>query len=176
MLCIAFPASRNRTEECGLDLYRVDGKDFPEFSYKGSTIPARKDHNVGGSKDGWVIVGGWERFAQSSTAWKVEGIPDALALAPLIPRDHVVVTNIGGCKGAAKCVPSIYRGKIVNVIGDADDPGQEGARKFAEAISQYASDVRRVRLPFSVEKTQGKDVRDYLSEGGTFTELLGFAE
>jgi hypothetical protein len=52
------------------------------------------------------------------------------------------------------------------VVGDADEPGQLGATKWAAWAAKVASEVRLVRaeqLGFEVEKSHGKDLRDWLA-------------
>lgn len=169
--CIAFPAVDDCGNVTGHILRRVMGNDFQAFKKLG----VRKTHMLKGSKDGLVILGGWERVKAATVVWKVEGVPDAVALFSHLPADHGVFTNICG----AKAVPPYmepFAGKTVYVVGDADDPGQEGAERYANELSGVAADVRVVRLPYEITADSGKDVRDYLQEGGTFAELMKLAE
>jgi hypothetical protein len=168
-LCIGFQAKNARGDTTGIILYRADGKDFPACK-KGPG--QRKTHMLRGSKDGWVIIGGKERFKNASVVWKVEGIPDALALHPHLPEDHVVVTNICGALSAGKCYPKLFNGKTVYAIGDADLPGQKGVKRFVEQVRAYASSVYILSLPFEISEKHGKDVRDFFNEEHQFQELL----
>ncbi len=175
MTCIGFRSYRDlratRTP-CGMILYRADGQEFPAVS-KGPGV--RKTHLVRGSEDGWIFVGGSDRIAEAEVLWKVEGLPDALALYPHLPAGHAVVTNTHGALAAANCAKPIFRGKTVYVIGDADQPGQAGALKFARAICRSA-EVRLVPLPFEIKENHGLDVRDYFQQGRSFADLLQAAE
>jgi hypothetical protein len=170
--CIGFLAYRdaNFSKPCALILYRADGKPFPPTQKLGT----RKTHLVGGSRDGWLIVGGKAILDSATLVWKVEGIGDALALAQVLPDGHAVVTNVCGATGAANLPCEMFAGKRVLVIGDADRPGQEGAIRFASKVAQFAEMVRLVRLPFEVTEDHGKDVRDFFNQGGTIDQLEEF--
>lgn len=172
-LCVAFPAYRATQEASGWILYRVNGEDFPAM---GDKLTARKTHNLRGSKDGWVYVGGEAAFKAASVIWKTEGIPDALAIFPHLPDGHAVATNIAGAGGAAKCPLAHWKNKRVNAIGDADKTGQAGVATFANAVARYSDDVRNIQLPYPATADHGKDLRDYFAEGNTFADLLSAAE
>ena len=169
--CVAFPAYSMPGIVSGWILRRCDGSEFPKYK----ALDERKTHLLGGSTDGWIIPGGFERLASATVVWRVEGAPDALALFPHLPADHAVITNV--C-GALSCPenPDILAGKIVNVIGDADASGQKGVAKFAAKVHGIAAVVKFVPMPYPVEIDHGKDVRDYFTDGHTFDELLALAE
>ena len=170
--CIAWPAFSNPGELTGYILRRVDGQEFAEYG----SLSARKTHMLRGSHDGWVIPGGFDRVAKANVVWRVEGIPDALALFPFLPADHAVITNICGAGSVKDLNLEILRGKKVCSIGDADEPGQEGAVKFATAAARFASDVRVVGLPYEIDPSHGRDVRDFLTDGNTFEQLMVVAD
>lgn len=169
--CVAFPAFNRPGELTGYILRRVDGKDFTAVG----RLQARKTHMLRGSQDGWVIPGEFDRVRQATTVWRVEGIPDALALFAFLPTDHAVITNICGAKSRPKNV-DILENKIVNVVGDADVPGQQGATKFATGIFAIAKTTKIVALPYEATPNHGKDLRDFFFEGHSFGELLALAE
>lgn len=172
ILVAAFPAfNQPWGEPCGYLLMRHDGEDFPAIG----KLQARNKHNLKGSADGFVIVGGCRRLESSKTVWKVEGLPDALALAGHLPYRHVVITNIAGA-GSVKELPlDWFKGKIVNVVPDADKPGMEGAAKFTKAAAEHAESARLVQLPYDISPDHGRDLRDWLNEGGTFEQLAEIA-
>jgi hypothetical protein len=130
-----------------------------------------------GSKDGWVFVGGREALDRASTVIKCEGIPDALAVHPLLPDEYCVVTNICGCGGNAywhggNCPPmSVFKGKAVIGIGDADRPGVSGVTAFAESAARHAVSAKIADLPYDVVESHGRDLRDWVAEGNGWTEL-----
>ncbi|MFM9966030.1 MAG: phage/plasmid primase, P4 family [Planctomycetaceae bacterium] len=169
--CLAFPALERPEKITGYILRRTDGSEFPAFG----NLSSRKTHMLRGSHDGWVIPGGFERVASATIVWRVEGVPDALALYPHLPADHAIITNICGAKSCPKNI-GILAGKSVNVIGDADTPGQEGAEKFARKMDGIAATTKIVPLPFDIVPDHGKDVRDFFVEGHTFAELVTLAD
>ena len=169
-LCIAFPAFNRMDELTGYILRRVDGEDFPAIG----NLQVRKTHMLRGSHDGWVIPGGFDRVTQADVIWRVEGVPDALALFPCLPPNHAVITNICGAKSSPQNL-GILAGKTVNVVGDADVTGQEGAVKFATKALTVAGRVKLIPLPYDISEVHGRDVRDYLIDSHTFAELLTVA-
>ncbi len=150
----------------GILLRRITGEDFAAY---GKTA-ASKTRMVKGSRDGWVIPGGLDRLKQAEVVWKVEGVPDALALFPLLPDGQAVITNIAGAKSVPPFM-GVFRDKFLVIIGDDDKPGQEGATIYARKITGIASDVKVVKLPYDVTEDHGKDLRDFLNDGGTFADL-----
>ena len=169
--CVAFPAYSKPGIESGRILRRCDGQSFPAYK----TLAERKTHMLKGSLDGWIILGGFERVAQATIVWRVEGVPDALALFPHLPPDYAVITNICGAMACPDYL-DMLAGKTVFVVDDADVSGQAGAIKFAPKVHDIASITKIVPLPYNVDIDHGKDVRDFLTEGHTFAELLTLAE
>lgn len=131
-----------------------------------------------------------------SVAWKTEGMSDALALSSLHPPDdHAVVTN--GCGAQERPAPDNewfwrrFKGMEVFVVHDCDKPGQRGAigdpakqrLGWATAIAKYAKVVRNVVLPYPIEDSKGKDLRDWIDErkaegkddATIFAELVEYA-
>lgn len=165
--CVGFTA-RIRGKTTGLLIYRTSGKLFPETP---SGLPARKAHLCGGSRDGWVIVGGEDALAAATTVWAVEGIPDSLAIHPLLPAGHVVVTNVCGASARKKLPYDIFAGKAMVFVGDQDTSGLAGVADSAPLAAAHAGDVRIATLPYPIEKSSGKDLRDFFNDGGTFEKL-----
>lgn len=168
--CIAVRAKLSTGATTGYILRTVDGSNFPAF--KG--LQERKTHMLRDSQDGWVIPGGFERLARSRIVWRVEGVPDALALFPLLPDDHCVVTNICGCLACPDDC-DIFKNKIVYSIGDSDEPGQRGADQFACRMLGTATTIKTPKLQFPIVKDHGPDLRDWLNDGHDFDELLEIA-
>jgi len=150
---------------CAVHVYRQDGEWFPACE-RGTAGKRRKNQNVYGSENGWLIVGGWERFRSADVIWKVEGLTDAFAILPLLPAHHSVVTMTNGCAWSSRSdrMPplSIFAGRRVVVCGDADLPGQAGCESFAGDAATVASAVFVCRLPYPVEPREGKDLRDWV--------------
>ncbi len=155
-------------------LYRADGAIFPAFA----KLKERKTHLVGGSTAGWIHVGGRERTARAEVIWRVEGLPDGLALLPLLPAHHAVVTPSCGCgwnahKAEKNPSVEIWKGKILIGVGDADDPGQKGLMRFMESARAVAKKAFVLKLPFPVVETHGKDLRDWLAAGADLDAIHG---
>lgn len=108
---------------------------------------------------------------------KVEGPTDLLRLWEAVPpekRDSIAV--ISNANGAAETpLPetlTLLDGKTVLIVGDADEPGEHGAFKWAQAIASKAGSVEVVKLPYPVTETKGKDIRDYFDAGAKFSDFL----
>ncbi len=161
----------------GWVIWNKSGKKLP--LYQGKGVPPRpvKMLSVSGSTAGWMNAHGLRTIEAVAVVWKVEGPGDMLALQSVIPaellRTVAVVANSGGSKEIPRAeYLEIFRGKSVRVLHDADQPGQDGGQQWAEAIAAVASDVWHVQLPYKVIESGGKDLRDWLNEGGCYT-LLG---
>jgi len=153
--------------ECAILLYRADGENFPAVG----KLPARKTHLVGGSRDGLIILGGHAALSASDVVLCVEGLLDALAMYSRLPAGAVVATNVCGASARSRLPVGLFEGKRVFVLGDLDEPGQRGAKAFAEKAAAVAAEVRLIRLPGEVTAKHGKDLRDFWIEGGTPEQL-----
>ena len=131
-----------------------------------------------------------------SVVWKTEGLTDAMAILDLKPPSgHVVTCNACGA-GERPDRPDVlkymsrFRGKEVFTVHDCDVPGQKGAigdgknhPGWANTISHYADSSRNVILPYDIQPTDGKDVKDWIwakRENGEdpsaiYAELLAMA-
>tara|TARA_Y100000310_G_C20677763_1_gene814084 strand:- start:57 stop:1988 length:1932 start_codon:yes stop_codon:yes gene_type:complete len=123
---------------------------------------------------------------------KTEGPTDALALASLedLPPGTEVFCNVFGAMedpGKTPWIINSVEDEDVFVIHDCDEPGQKGAtfieRKdgstrpgWTPALASKAASCRNVVLPYAIEPTNGKDLRDWIEEGHTFADLLALAE
>lgn len=116
----------------------------------------------------------------AALAWKCEGITDMLAIQSAIPASlkltHVVVTNSSGTNQSPGWMADLLAKVDCNVIHDADEPGQAGAKSWANEIAARSIEkVKNVELPYEIEETKGKDVRDYL-ETHDYADLLTLAD
>lgn len=152
-------------------MWRADGKPVSLFQGKDKDRLEAKACGQAGMPAGWVGRHGLIHLEQAEVIWKTEGIPDLLALQAAIgeaglAHKHVVITNSNGCGNVLdEAHLACLKGKRVNVIHDADEPGQKGAVKWCNAIFRAgAGAVRNVVLPYEVTKKKGKDVRDWLTE------------
>lgn len=155
------------------------GQGLPAFNGKGKPLAWKKMRNTGGNSG--LIVQGPLPLPDFSdlTIWKTEGPGDALALWSMIPdvnrSAHFIFCNSSGAKECPPWIVAMFSGCTVNVVHDADQPGESGATKWTTHLAQVAVDVRHVRLPYKIAETSGKDLRDYFNDGHTFADLLAFA-
>ncbi|MFH1924154.1 MAG: primase-helicase zinc-binding domain-containing protein, partial [Planctomycetota bacterium] len=174
--CVAFPGYNLNRELKALLLYRLDGKPFPVLKGLGE----RKTHLVGGSRESWIVPGQLDDLIDATTLVKCEGLTDALALWSIgLPKSWVPITNACGARSAnpEKLDFSIGANKQVPIMGDADQPGQEGGQGFAVAFcSAGASEVKVPALPYEVLPDHGKDLRDWLAEGHGVEDFLALVD
>jgi P4 family phage/plasmid primase-like protien len=154
-------------------LMRINAEDFPAV---GSLQP-RKTHLVRGSRDSWLWPGDAAALTGAEVIVKVEGPTDAMSLWPLLPTGSLVIANV--CGAAARpdrLAMDFAKDKTVIVVGDADEPGQAGARRFARAFAHHARDVKLVQLPYEITKSKGKDLRDWVAEGNILADFQALIE
>lgn len=117
-----------------------------------------KDFAPGG-KRGLILPWPLDPYAGSSDAAPVyvaEGASDTAALLGL-GFDAVGVPNAGGC---AKELAKLLEGRHVAPIADADEAGERGARKLADALLPGCASVRIAKPPHGA-----KDARAAVIEG-----------
>jgi hypothetical protein len=163
----------------GWTLYNVSGGVLPSYSKdkQGNWVESNeKILTTFGSKAGFI--GPVDQLATATEIWKLEGPSDLLAFYSLDNRpSHVAaVTNSHGAgEKPLKWMIETFAGKSAMVLHDADKPGQRGAvgyrddrRKWHRGWCGYlhgtAAQVSNVSLPYDVEDTHGKDLRDFLAE------------
>ena len=96
----------------------------------------------------------------------VEGEKDVHSLENL---GIITTCNAGGAGKWRQEYQEHFRGKQVNVIPDADEPGRKHADAVVRSLQAVAASVRIVSLP------TGKDVSDWIAAGGTAEQLLELA-
>jgi P4 family phage/plasmid primase-like protien len=190
------PADHAHQKPIGYSLYNLTGGTLPAWK-KDSKVPDQvKILTVSGSKAGWM----GPRIANRAinVQWKTEGPSDMLALLSLgLPPDHTACCNAFGCgenPNSTNGIVDRFKSTKAFVIHDCDEPGQAGATEikngretrpgWAPAISTTASECRNVVLPYKIEPTHGKDLRDWIndrrkenkSNETIYAELLKIAE
>ncbi len=130
--------------------------------------------NAGDKK--YPIWGNWSlmginRAKDTKAIIFAEGWRDALAA---INAGYAAVASIGGTGWKADWL-SVFKGKLVYVVPDADIPGVKSAKERAAAICGTAKEVRIVNLPYEVKEDKGQDLYDFLSDGGNLAELISKA-
>jgi hypothetical protein len=112
---------------------------------------------------------------------KVEGYTDLLAMQSEIVRyengkylDMVAVIS-NACGANESTLPGqvapLFAGIPTVIIHDADVPGQDGAKLWAQELGKFTT-TANVQLPYAIEEKHGKDLRDYLNEPRNLRNLL----
>lgn len=170
----------------GWVIWEACGRQLPVYG-KGGDVRWVKMKTTAGSQAGLIGLHAIREAASAvdpatQTIWKVEGPGDALALYSMIPPElrnvHLVVTNAGGAGEHPKAsMAAPFTGRHGIVLHDTDEPGEAGVRdKWQPWMAGLCLDVRQVRLPYEIQPTHGKDVRDYFNDGHTFFDLLALAD
>jgi len=170
----------------GWTLFNITGAPLPKYT-KDQPPEYVKVKIAYGSKPG--LMGPVQELESAKEVWKVEGPTDMLAMYSVgVPPGVVVVTNSSGAKERpAPWIVDLAEKKKVNVLHDCDRPGQDGATFWTDsngrrrpgwcpALATKADEVRNVILPFPIEDTHGKDLRDFLADGKTYQDLEAIAE
>lgn len=189
---IALPIIGEGGKVVGWSVMNITGGTLPIFK-KGSREVQEwtpKPKTLFGSKPG--VIGKVSK--DSKRIIKSEGVTDMLSALSLpdLPADVDVWTNASGCgeiadKPEYAFLPSILKGRAVYCVHDADEPGQCGATQsvssdgitkygWAPCVARHAEETRNVQLPYAIEKTRGKDLRDWITEGHTFADFVSLAE
>ena len=133
---------------------------------EGELIPVGKE----GNKEKYPLVSG-SRHGLIGVPWIMKEKPKVL-LFPEGWRDAVAAVQAGfyatASTGGASCWKDewlpLFKGKIVYIPMDADEPGVYAAKRAALSIWNVAKEVRIVSLPYPIEKDHGKDLYDYLTK------------
>lgn len=99
-----------------------------------------------------------ERFSSGGPVFVVEGEKDADNLNKYLKRG-VATTNKGGATNWRACLNKFFKDRVVFILPDNDEPGEEHARVVLENLEPVAKECRIVRLPGLKEKG---DVSDFL--------------
>lgn len=170
-----------------LDLDGAEPVGWCLYNVTGGPLPGRdgdvKVKLTAGSKPG--LIGDMNRLRNASEIWKTEGPSDMLALLSLadLPHDHAVITNANGCgERPPGWWATIIAGRRTRVIHDADLPGQKGATGYTDDRGRWhhgwceALGAANVVLPYPTADTHGQDLRDFLTSGATFGDLLALCQ
>ena len=142
-----------------------------KWDKSGEVAEKIRHKTVAGSKSGIVGAHAVQKLRDvphhAKMLIKTEGLTDALALmsCPHDPEDILICTNSSGTSETPKWMAEVMAVvDLVAVIHDADLPGQKGAKRWSDhiAAANPEIDVRNVQLPYKIEETKGKDLRDYL--------------
>ncbi len=170
---IDLPVIGRQGETTGHVIANVTGGTLPRFDAHGKLIGQVKTKLTWGSQPG--LIG---RLPGDRIIVKTEGPTDALALLSATDLPSMVAVWANEAGAGQKPQPWILQaaaGKTVWVVGDADQPGEQGAALWASAFAGHAAEVRHVRLPYPVTADHGRDLRDWLSEGHGWADLVALA-
>lgn len=122
------------------------------------------------------ILSNPEAAAGIECIWKTGGPSDMMALWSIVPpedRNRILVTTnaSGETGGIPPHVADVFCGHLVRLIHDADEAGEIGVSKWRIALRGVARRVEVIKLPYRVEKKHGKDVRDWIGEGGPVVDV-----
>lgn len=162
----------------GWVVYRADGKELPKGPR--DNIEWVKVKLTAGSQAGIIAA---SNKPDSDLLWKTEGPTDLMTLLSVSPDVDAFTTANGAMEKPLEWIVKFCEGKVVNVIHDADNPGQDGATwvpirggqkrpGWCPTLATTAKEVRNVTLSFPVESTHGPDLRDFFAGGGSFDALL----
>lgn len=175
--------SLDTSRPVGWVLVNAMGGTLPKWNREGEVVGQTKTKITYGSGPGLIGVHGIERLRTPGVVekvWKTEGISDLLAVMASIPAASadrcVAITNSNGARQKMGWMAGLLARFDTRVLHDADEPGQVGAAACCQDIAQQGGSPRNVVLPYVVEKDHGKDVRDWMCEGNTYTDLEALAE
>jgi P4 family phage/plasmid primase-like protien len=159
---IAFPVYGKGGSINGYAVYNATGGTIPYRPNKNEPIQRLKVKLVGCNRNsGWM-----GQFRPGQVTIKAEGVTDMLAILSCNPEASVITNPFGAGENPLgphnRWMLEQLRGETVYTIHDADKAGQEGAEKWAIAISSVAAESRNAVLQFEDEGS--KDVRDFLNE------------
>ncbi len=186
---IAFPIIGDTLDvenPVGWVIVNAQGGTLPKWDKNGDVVGHVKTKITYGSKSGFIGLSAVERLKTQGmveVVWKTEGLSDMLATLAAVPASladrHIVVTNSCGAseKAAVKWMAStLAQVPVVNILHDADEPGQTGAKLWGQEVAAQGGNPRHIELPYPIEPNHGKDVRDWLNEGNAYTDLAALSE
>jgi len=169
---------------CGWTLYNIAGGPLPKKSRDNKTGKATLDmvkvKLAPGSSPGIMCDLTAITSPICTHLWKLEGPTDLLAALSLsdVPTHVGFVTNANGAGEIPHSwMVDLFADRFARVLHDADQPGEDGSNaKWSPALTTTAKEVRQIRLPYAVESSHGKDLRDYLCAGHSFKDLAAIEE
>ena len=177
--------SLDNEKPTGWVIAQATGATLPKYNRSGEVVGQvgwKTTHHSGSGFCGTHAIARLTTPGLVETCWKCEGMSDFLTLFSAIPpgdRDRIAcLTNAHGTSQLPRWMAGVLASVNVNIVHDADEPGQAGAETWAIAVSsqQRETTTRNVRLPYDIAPKKGKDLRDYLNEGRTYADLAALAE
>lgn len=162
--------TRGQSEPCGFLRVRWDGQPIQLRSGKSEKYPAIGQHGLLGTQN--LAASGCDTILIVE-AWR--DLCAALAADPEASVYTATASTGGASTFKAEWIP-VFVGKHVIICMDADNAGQKHAQRVAKALYSTASSVRIAKLPYETKDKHGKDLYDYLSEGGDIQDIIDAAE
>lgn len=170
--------------QCGIVVKNAYGGKLTKYNGKNRQpdMLSNYSNGSGGAMNRHALT----HLGQAVVIYKVEGVSDMLALQELIPEElrntHLVVTNSDGCdaNGTSSEMARLLAGKTVVIIHDRDEPGQfgvsssrsGGAIRWEACLQREGCRVINLQLPYEMQPKKGKDLRDWITEGHTYEDLV----
>lgn len=182
----------NNKKPVGWSLYNITGGTLPKYTRLADGTFKTEDVKVKltfGSQQG--IIADLSKLQSAKTIWKLEGPSDLLAFLSMdyIPETVTALTNANGAgEKASPWMLKHFEGRSSFVLHDADQPGERGAighkddkGKFrpgwCQLIASAASECKKVTLPYAIEDSHGKDLRDWCQEAPrAYQDILGLLQ
>jgi hypothetical protein len=152
-------------------LWNISGGMLEVFRGKGNPPDLVKMKSVGptrGTMMGFSALARLSNPCDVPIEWiiKTGGPSDMLAVLsvqrPELRDTHLVLTNASSETGdVLPHQAAIFAGHRAIVIHDCDEAGEMGGRKWVQALTGVAAEVRHSRLPWPVGPKGGADMRDY---------------
>lgn len=168
----------NKANIVGWRVWNIRGK-LPKYGKtKDDKVEWVKSKLTYGSQPG--VVG--TMAAKATEVWKVEGETDMLALLSINPRASVICNASGAGENPTKfhwLKEPFQKAGSIFVLHDADNPGQEGAERWTKYLAAMLGpkcQVANVELPYPIQATKGKDLRDWIGEGNRYETLMERAQ
>jgi hypothetical protein len=182
--CIALPCYGDQllnADPVAWVIWEINGRMLPVF--RGKTVPPDfvKMKSVGPTRGAMMGLHGLAQLAKANAnvrmIWKTGGPSDMLALFAAIPPEYrdldLVLTNASGENGdVLPHQAAIFAGHNVRIVHDADTAGEVGAMKWLAELENTQTKLHR-RLPYTIEKKDGKDLRDFFitNNGSSYRAL-----
>lgn len=155
----------------GRIIFALSGGTLPKFT-QGKPVEWVKCKLTAGSAPGLLFNHNaiTTRDSFPHTSIKCEGPTDAMA-AITLAESLPVWTNANGAGEIPKhWIVELLTGKLVGIIHDADKPGQDGLKVWAANLTKCEK-IKTLSLPYEIEPTHGKDLRDWIREGNGLAEF-----
>ncbi|MBX3416588.1 MAG: hypothetical protein KF851_03215 [Pirellulaceae bacterium] len=179
---VAFPAwgpDLDSQQPIGWAMRRRDGKIF-SWKLKDGTQKQAKVKLLYESKNGGICCP--DQVRQAETLLVLAGVSDAAAALSLdeLPQNWAAWSDsCGELPNPSESLLTNAKDRAVVVVFDSDTTGRTNAGKFANALAAVAKSVKVIDLfPGRASDASGepKDFRDWLTNGGTATELVAMVE